>query len=166
MPSKCLTNVSPSFSISGSRCHRNVEPPPEKVGDTVAGLVGPQVIEFLAQHVGFEQADWPHTNTDPKTGTEIWLLPMSGDTTAAKPIPLSQTTVDESQGSSRRTGSGSRTRRTMAARHSCCTSARSTAVRAFPKRNGKSRCRARTAASRAGEPTARSCSTWNLACRA
>ena len=93
MPSKCLTNVSPSFSISGSRCHRNVEPPPEKVGDTVAGLVGPQVIEFLAQHVGFEQADWPHTNTDPKTGTEIWLLPMSGDTTAAKPIPLSQKIV-------------------------------------------------------------------------
>jgi len=48
--------VSPSFSISGSRCQRNASSTPQKVGDAVAGFIGPQVIEFLAEHVGFEQA--------------------------------------------------------------------------------------------------------------
>ena len=39
-----------------------------------------------------------YTETDPTTGPDIWLLPYSGDPTAAKPIPLLRTAAGESQG--------------------------------------------------------------------
>ena len=39
-----------------------------------------------------------YTETDAKTGSDIWLLPSGGDATAAKPIPLLRTAANESQG--------------------------------------------------------------------
>ena len=39
-----------------------------------------------------------YSETDAKSGSDIWLLPYGGDATAAKPIPLLRTTTNESQG--------------------------------------------------------------------
>ena len=56
MPSKWLTRVSPSRSISGHPLPASrLEPAEEDPRHAIAGLVGPEAIELLAQDVCFTQ---------------------------------------------------------------------------------------------------------------
>ena len=105
MPSKWLTRVSPSFSISGNRCQRKAFNHPRESGRRLAGLVGPQAIELLAQDVGFEQ---------PPIGREerLQLLALRAahrlpppQQEPALPRPYSRITAPARKNSCRRTSS-------------------------------------------------------------
>lgn len=57
MPAMCLKRKSPRRSISGRRCQRSALIHPSRKSNTPGRVfVGPEAIELLAQHVGFEQA--------------------------------------------------------------------------------------------------------------